>query len=97
MKSLINYPLAVYIIAGIASLIIMMLIDFILGAEAEHLNAWAIVNKLIGNNIGIPDSLAIQKFGLYGAALIMLMVNMIFGFVLINLLRGTIYLIHLVF
>jgi hypothetical protein len=97
MKTLFNYPAFIYLVAGFACLAIMMIIDFILGVEAEHLNAWVIMNRLFGNNIGLPDSLAIRNFGLFGATLIMLSVNMVFGFFLINLLRGMIKLIHIIF
>lgn len=94
MKTLFNYPLSIYVVAGIASLGIMMLVDFILGPEAEHLNAWAIVNKLVGQDSGIPDSLAIRKFGLMGATLAMLALNFLFGAILVNLVKGFIHLVH---
>ena len=97
MKTLFNYPFFIYLIAGVTCLLIMIIIDYLLGAEAEHLNAWVIVNKLLGNDIGIPDSLAIRRFGLLGATAFMVGINMAFGYVFINLLRGIIYFIHHVF
>ena len=97
MKTLFNYPVSIYLAAGLASLAIMIIIDFILGAEAEHLNAWVIVNRLLGHHSGIPDSLAIRKFGLAGAAALMIVVNIVFGFLLMNILRGVIYIIHHIF
>ena len=94
MKDLFNYPIALYLVAGFASLCIMIIIDFSLGAEAEHLNAWVIVNRLIGRDIGIGDSLAIKQFGLIGASLLMLAINMVFGTILMQLLRLVIFLVH---
>ena len=94
MKNFLNHPWSIYLVAGIACLCIMIIIDYLLGAEAEHLNAWVIVNRLAGHEIGIPDSLAIRKFGLYGAAAAMVAVNMLFGSVLIFLLKGFIKLVH---
>ncbi len=87
MKTIFNYPLTIYIIAAFASLLIMIIIDFFLGAEAEHLNAWVIVNKLIGNDIGIADDLAIKSFGLYGAAILTLVINSILGIILISVAK----------
>ncbi len=75
----------------------MIVIDYLLGAEAEHLNAWGIVNKLVGNDIGIADSLAIKSFGLYGAAILTLVINSILGIILIQLLKGIVQLFHLIF
>lgn len=75
MKTLFNHPTELYIIAGIACLCIMIIIDFILGPEAEHLNAWVIVNRLLGREIPLTDSLAIQRLGLGGATFLMLAIN----------------------
>ena len=94
MKELINYPILVYVGAGIACLGIMIIIDYLLGTEAEHLNAWVIVNRLFGRDTGIGNSLAIHHLGLAGATFLMLFVNMIFGGILIQLLRLFIGLIH---
>lgn len=66
------------------------MVDYIIGAEAEHLNAWVIINRLLGNNIGIGDSLAIRHLGLAGATLLMLVLNTVFGAILIQLIKFTI-------
>ncbi len=97
MKTFFFYPISIYLIAGLACLAIMIVVDYLLGAEAQHLNAWVIVNKLFGNEIGIADSLAIKSFGLYGAAILTLVINSIFGVVLILLLKSIIQLVHLIF
>jgi hypothetical protein len=87
MKTLFNYPVLIYGASGIACLCIMVIVDFVLGVEAEHLNAWVIINRLFGNETDISDSLAIRHLGLFGAAVLMLVLNSIFGFVLIQLLK----------
>ena len=89
-----NYPLTIYVVAAIASLCIMIIVDYILGAEAEHLNAWVIINKLFGKETALGDSLAIRHLGLTGATLLMLFTNTVFGFVLIQLIRLFIRIIH---
>lgn len=94
MKAFFNYPAGIYIVAAIAALGIMIVIDYVLGAEAEHLNAWVIINRLFGNNDTIGDSLAIRQLGLFGATVLMLAINTVFGFILIKLLTLTIKLIH---
>ena len=97
MKTLFNYPVSIYLIAGVASMTIMIIIDYILGAEAEHLNAWVIINGLFGIDTDIPDSLAIRQFGLYGATGLMLVINFITGFLLIHVLRSLMQIIHFIF
>ena len=94
MKTLLHHPVMIYVAGGVAALCIMIIIDYLLGAEAEHLNAWVIINRLFGSDIGIPDSLAIKHLGLYGAALVMLFINGVFGAILIQGLRLFINLIH---
>ena len=87
MKQLLHYPIAFYIVAGLACLCIMVVIDYLLGAEAEHLNAWVILCRLVGYDPGVGDSLVLGKLGLTGATLVMLLVNLIFGAVILQLIR----------
>ena len=94
MKTLINYPVPIYAVAAIACICIMVIIDYMLGAEAEHLNAWVIINLLFGRETGIGDSLAIKHLGLAGATLVMLLLNAIFGAILIQLIKLFILIIH---
>ncbi len=97
MRAIFDYPYSIYLISGLACLLIMLIIDFHLGVEAEHLNAWEILNKLIGNDIGIEDSLAIRIFGLYGSVIITLLINSILGIILTHLIKGIIQFIHFLF
>ncbi|MCB0807074.1 MAG: hypothetical protein KDC05_14850 [Bacteroidales bacterium] len=94
MKTLFNTPIAIYLVAGIACLAIMIIIDYFMGAEAEHLNAWIIINRLFGIETGISDSLAIRNLGLFGATMLMLAANLIFGSALILLVKTIIHFIH---
>lgn len=94
MKTLFNYPVPIYIIATIACTCIMVIIDYVLGAEAEHLNAWVIINRLFGRETGIGDSLAIRQLGIVGATAVMLMMNTIFGLVLIQMIKLFIRVVH---
>lgn len=96
MKLYFNHPFMIYAAASIACLCIMIIVDYVLGAEAEHLNAWVIINRLFGYSPPAGDSLAIRKFGLAGATLLMLAINAVFGIVLIHLIRSLIKLIHLI-
>jgi hypothetical protein len=72
----------------------MVIVDYLLGAEAEHLNAWVIINQLFGNSTSIGDSLAIKQFGLTGATFVMLLANTLFGIVLVQLIKGIIHIVH---
>lgn len=94
MRTIFQHQAAIYTIATVASLSIMLIVDYVLGAEAEHLNAWVILNRLLGNATTVGDSLAIQKLGLAGATLLMLAINFVFGFILIKLITLTIKFIH---
>lgn len=94
MKTLLNYPVEMYAVATIASLCIMIIVDFVLGAEAEHLNAWVIVNRLFGSGTTIGDSLAIRHLGLWGATFLMLFLNTVFGVLLLQLIQLNIRMVH---
>ncbi|MEZ5015800.1 MAG: hypothetical protein R2800_02005 [Flavipsychrobacter sp.] len=92
MKSL--FHPAIYLIATITSLGIMLIVDYLLGAEAEHLNAWVVLNKVLGNATTVGDSLAIRKLGLAGATALTVIVNFVFGFLLAHLISFIINIIH---
>ncbi len=94
MKILISYPIAIYSAASFACLCIMIIVDFVLGAEAEHLNAWVIISQIFGIETGLSDSLAIRHLGLIGSTLLMLFMNIIFGITLIHLIKLIIRFIH---
>lgn len=87
MKAILNQSMLIYPVATIGCMGIMIIIDFILGAEAEHLNAWVIVNRLFGNETTLGDSLAIKHFGLAGATFLMIALNALFGAVIIHISR----------
>ena len=72
----------------------MIIVDFVLGAKAEHLNAWVIINRIFGIETGLGDSLAIRYLGLMGSTLIMLFMNTIFGIILIQLIKLIIRIVH---
>lgn len=94
MKLLLSNPILIYTGATVACLVIMLVVDYFLGAEAEHLNAWVIVNRLFGNQNIVGDSLALSYFGLAGATLLMLVVNAIFGVLLVHIVKFIVQLIH---
>ncbi len=94
MKTLFSYPIMVYVAAGFACLCIMVIVDYVLGTEAEHLNAWVIISRLFGHETGVGDCLSIQYLGLAGATLLMLIINSIFGIILIQLIKFIIRLVH---
>lgn len=69
------------------SLSIMLITDYLLGEEAEFLNAWAIITSWLKWETGIAPSLVMQKLGLAGATMVMLIANFIGGSLLVVLTR----------
>ncbi len=92
MKLISPQALVICGIAFLASLCIMVIVDYLLGSEAEHLNSWAIITRLVGYDAGIPDSLAIRKLGLGGATFLMIVVNFVLG---LGVIQGLKFIIHL--
>lgn len=82
IKINISYP-----VAALISLVVMVIIDHRLGYEAEFLNAWTIINKLIGQGSQMPDSFVIREFGLIPATIIMLTANALIGALLVQFLK----------
>ena len=69
------------------SLIIMLATDYLLGPEAEFLNAWSVVERLIGESPVAGESLVFQHFGFFAEIAGVLLVNMIAGGLLTFLFR----------
>lgn len=89
-----KYPISIYFLATFSCLSFMIIIDYFLGSKAEHLNAWVIINQLIGLETGLTDSLAIKKLGLKGAAVLMISINGILGIVLVKIITKTVNFFH---
>ena len=94
MKTLFNHPIGIYMAATLACLCIMIIIDYLRGAEAEHLNAGGIGNRLVGHPTPETDSYAIKKLGLIGSFFLTLAINFVLGILLIQLLRLIIRFFH---
>ncbi len=53
-------------------LLVMVLIDYYMGSAAEFLNAWSVVQRLLGQPPSAGDSLVYSKVGAFGEALCVL-------------------------
>lgn len=73
--------------ASIISLIIMLFVDYLLGSEAEFLNAWYILNQWIGNADVAGQSFVTLHLGLFEATIILIMANILIGYVLLGILE----------
>lgn len=73
----------VYLIGFLVSFLIMLLTDYILGEEAEYLNAWSIICHWIQSDTKITSSFIMNKYGLLGATFIMLLANILIGSLLV--------------
>ena len=94
MKIVAAHPFLIYIIAAIACFCIMTIIDYLLGPIAEHLNAWVILNRIFGHDAGMGESIAIRKFGVWGAFGITILINSILGVLLILILKNILKIFH---
>ena len=74
-------------VLAVASLLIMIAIDYVLGAKAEFLNAWSVIERLLGRTPAAGDSTVYQRFGAAGELACVLLVNLAIGGVLTILLR----------
>ncbi|MGD2117399.1 MAG: hypothetical protein PVG66_03505 [Chromatiales bacterium] len=70
-----------------AALIIMIVIDFMIGSKAEFLNAYSVVQRLLGQTPTAGDSLAAQKLGAWGEFIVVVAANSAIGGMLTLLVR----------
>ena len=71
----------------VASCIVMIAVDYFLGAKAELLNAFSVVERLLGRTPSVGDSLVAKNFGATGEFAGVLIVNVVFGCILTILVK----------
>jgi len=71
-----------FVVLSLASLLVMAVVDFRLGAKAEFLNAWSVIERLLGREASAGWSVVARAFGAAGELVCVVVVNMIVGGVL---------------
>jgi len=79
----------VYLFLGVsaASLAAMVLVDCFMGARAEFLNAFSVVQRLAGLPPPAGESLVAQKFGATGELGIVVAANLVVGGIVTRVIR----------
>lgn len=78
---------ALFLLLSAASLAVMTLVDLVIGPKAEFLNAWSVVERLLGRPPSAGDSVVFAKLGAFGEAVTVVLVNAGIGGVLTWLVR----------
>ena len=71
----------------LVSLTTMIVIDRRLGSRAEFLNAWSVVERLLGRAARSGPSIVASRLGPLGEGLVVIAVNLLAGFLLAWLAR----------
>ena len=71
--------LILFIAFTILSVLVMIVVDFRIGEKAEFLNAWSVIERLLGKTPSAGDSLVFNKVGAFGEFAIVLVVNALIG------------------
>lgn len=76
-----------FVLLSAASLIVMLLVDVVLGAKAEFLNAHSVLQRLVGQAPSAGDSLVARKLGAAGEFAVVIVANLAIGGVLTAIVR----------
>jgi hypothetical protein len=76
-----------FLLLSAASLIVMVIVDFVLGSKAELLNAYSVLQRLLGQAPTAGDSLVARKLGAVGEFAVVIVVNFIIGGILTAMVR----------
>ena len=87
LKSFVMESNWVYLVALLFCCFIMAVIDYFLGEQAEFLNAWSALVNLLRLPFEVPTSLIMERFGVIGELLVVLLVNGLLGFILVKIVR----------
>jgi hypothetical protein len=69
------------------SLVVMIWIDYIIGAKAEFLNAFSVVQRILGQQPSVADSMVAKKLGAIGEFAVVILANFVFGGILTSIFR----------
>ena len=75
------------IIFSALSLSVMIVVDYILGAKAEFLNAYSVVQRLLGQAPTFGDSMVAKKYGAVGEFGVVIIANFLIGVILTLIVR----------
>jgi hypothetical protein len=71
----------------IVSLLVMVSVDYFLGERAEFLNAWSVVERLVGQTPSAGESVVFRQLGAVGETSVVLAINLVIGGVLTEVSR----------
>jgi len=71
--------LFLFIVFTVLSVFVMVVVDFRIGEQAEFLNAWSVIERLLGKTPSAGNSLVFNKVGAFGELAIVLAINTLIG------------------
>jgi hypothetical protein len=71
-----------FVLLSVASLLVMAAVDSRLGAKAEFLNAWSVIERLLGRTPSAGDSAVVRMVGPLGELAAVVVVNLVIGGIL---------------
>jgi len=77
----------IFIILSVASLLVMIVLDYVLGARAEFINAWSVIERLLGRPPSAGESAVFRYRGALGELIIVGLINVLIGGVLTLVVR----------
>ena len=77
-----------FLLLSAASLIVMVVVDVVLGPKAEFLNAYSMLQRLVGQAPSAGDSLVARKLGAVGEFAVVIGANLIVGGILTAIVRS---------
>lgn len=76
-----------FVAFSLASCLIMIVVDYHLGSHAEFLNAFSVLERLLGRELSVNESLVARKLGAAGGFVVVAIVNVIIGGILVIVVR----------
>ena len=76
-----------FIMLSAASLFIMIVVDILLGSKAEFLNAFSVIQRLLGQTPSAEASLVARKLGAVGEFIVVMFSNLAIGGILTGVIQ----------
>jgi hypothetical protein len=74
-------------ILATVSFVVMAVVDYLIGSRAEFLNAWSVIERLLGKDPSAGESSVYHKAGAAGEFAVVVFVNVLIGVLLASIIK----------
>ena len=69
------------------SVLVMVFVDYLIGPEAEFVDAWSLLHRLAGQTAEAGESMIYRAYGMAGETVAVIMLNLLLALLIMGLIK----------